>query len=182
MGVPFKYLKLVGFFVCASLSGSTLAQQSRFDLDDFIILADPESCSFNPEFEAVLDGLHANKKLKPMPRAAVPPEYADRFGQPELTLFDSGGGWITVPMTGKWKGMSVSEIYFWENRDESHSWSIGFAMKPSALRKVMTEAGFRFDQIFDNGQAWANLEHSYIGIAPDYENPGITKLTCAVIH
>jgi hypothetical protein len=189
MGQSYKSLKLFGMSaVCMLLSTNpmfsevAIAQAPRFDLDELIILADPESCSFNPVFETMLDGLNASKKKKPMPPVQVPPEYADRFGVPELSLFDGGGGWITVPMTGKWRGMSISEIYIWQDHEESHSWSMGFAIKPSALREVMTKAGFHFDQIFDNGQAWANLEHSYIGIAPDYENPGITKLTCAVIN
>ncbi len=181
MGALHKGLKLFGLVALALLPASSIAQEQRFDLDDLIVIAAPESCSFNAGFEAVLAGLNASKKSKPMPLAKVPPEYAGRFGQPELALFDSGGGWITVPMTGKWKGMSISEIYFWEDREVSHSWAMGFAIKPSALRAVMTKAGFHFDQIFDNGQAWANLEHSYIGIAPDHENPGITKLTCAVL-
>jgi hypothetical protein len=168
--------------VLITFSPAAIAQEPRFDLDDLIVIADADKCKFNPTFEAVLDELHATKGQKTMPPVKVPAEYAQRFGKPELSRFDGGGGWIIVPMTGNWKGMAIAEFYFWEDRNESNSWSMAFAVKPSELRQVMTKAGFHFDRIFDNGQAWANLEHSYIGIAPDYENPGITKLTCAVIR
>jgi hypothetical protein len=176
------YFEILCLSLAFSWSAAGHAQRRPTDLDEFIVIKDPDKCEFNTDFEAVLDGLAATKNEKPMPRVSVPPEYAERFGDPELSPFDGGGGWIIVPMTGNWKSMALAGIHIWENRSEPNSWAMSFALKPSELRKIMTYTGFNFDQVFDNGQAWANFEHSYIGIAPDHENPGITMLTCAVLR
>jgi hypothetical protein len=83
------------------------------DLDGLIQITDPAKCDFGAQFNDIGDRLFvydaATKKINPG-ILAVPDEYNEMFGRPEFQEQDDGTMVLTLPVTGRFKGLQMVAI------------------------------------------------------------------------
>ncbi len=146
--------------------------------DEFLGIKNASKCQLNDDAEAMLADLvesHVqDRKLEPK---FIPDDLKDAFGKPAVV----GGEeykdvwWISVPLTGNWYGLAISQI----TRGPPHDWGrtlgIYVAGTPEDVANALNEIGmdFQLDSEARSARSSTGWFTTY-----DMEENGISKILC----